>query len=136
MDKKQRLPVNLNQYRKLSGKWQFLPVAREAKASPAPRRILLKGQPVSSKRGTFYLDFSEKWEPQAAARGDGSSRSLETWQTWGGSESTAKSAVSHNWTGFWYLRDPAAIFVSLIPRLFDPLDEHSHIQRVFAEAAP
>lgn len=59
MDKKQRHPVNLKQYRKLSEKWQFLPVARNANGNLAPRLILLHGQPVSSKGGTFCLDFSE-----------------------------------------------------------------------------
>ena len=34
MDSKQRHPVNLKQYRKVSGKWQFVPVARDAKGIP------------------------------------------------------------------------------------------------------
>jgi hypothetical protein len=59
MDRKQRHPVNLKQYRKLSGKWQFVPVARDAKGSPDPRLVVLNGEPVSSKGGTFHLDFSE-----------------------------------------------------------------------------
>jgi hypothetical protein len=34
-------------------------VARNAKGTPDPRLVLLNGEPVSSKGGTFYLDFSE-----------------------------------------------------------------------------
>ena len=52
-----RHPVNLKQYRKMNGKWQFVPVVRDAKGTPDPRLILVDGQPVSSKGGTFYLDF-------------------------------------------------------------------------------
>jgi hypothetical protein len=63
MDSKQRHPVNLKQYRKVSGKWQFAPVARDAKGNPDPRLVLLNGEPVSSKGGTFYLDFSENGNP-------------------------------------------------------------------------
>jgi hypothetical protein len=59
MDSKQRHPVNLKQYRKLSGKWQSVSVARNAKGTPDPCLVLLNGEPVSSKGGTFYLDFSE-----------------------------------------------------------------------------
>ena len=52
-----RHPVSLKQYRKMNGKWQFVPVVRDAKGTPDPRLILVDGQPVSSKGGTFYLDF-------------------------------------------------------------------------------
>jgi hypothetical protein len=60
MDSKQRHPVNLKQYRKLDGKWQFVPVAREAKGKPVPRLVLPNSEPGSSKCNTFTLDFSEK----------------------------------------------------------------------------
>jgi len=45
--------VNLNQYRKVEGKWQFVPVARDPKGNPDPRLVLLDGEPVSSKGGTL-----------------------------------------------------------------------------------
>jgi hypothetical protein len=35
-----RHPVNLKQYRKLRGKWQFPPDARDAKGIQAPRLVL------------------------------------------------------------------------------------------------
>jgi len=50
---KQRHPVNLKQYRKVEGKWQFVPVARDLKGNPDPRLVLLDGEPVSSKGGTL-----------------------------------------------------------------------------------
>jgi len=55
-----RHPVNLKQYRKVNGKWQFVPVARDAGGDPDPLLILLNGQSVNSKGGAFYLDYKEK----------------------------------------------------------------------------
>jgi hypothetical protein len=52
-----RHPVNLKQYRKVNGKWQFVPVIRDARGTPDPWLILLHGQPVNSKDRTFYLDL-------------------------------------------------------------------------------
>ena len=47
--------VNLNQYRRLEGKWQFLPaVKRHGKLN---RKLILNdGEPVSLKEGVFSLD--------------------------------------------------------------------------------
>ena len=59
METKRHL-VNLKQYRKVSGKWQFVPVARDAKGIPDPRLVLVTGEPVSSKGGTFYLEFKRR----------------------------------------------------------------------------
>ncbi|MGD0734057.1 MAG: hypothetical protein ABR976_02875 [Terracidiphilus sp.] len=42
-----RHPVNLKQYRKVSGKWQFVPVAREAKGAPDPRLVVIDGDSTS-----------------------------------------------------------------------------------------
>jgi hypothetical protein len=64
-----RHPVNLKQYRKMNGKWQFVPVVRDAKGTPDPRLILVDGQPVSSKGGTFYLDFKENGNRRQIAVG-------------------------------------------------------------------
>lgn len=44
MESKQRHPVNLKQYRKINGKWQFVPVARDAKGNPGPRLVLVDGE--------------------------------------------------------------------------------------------
>ena len=41
----------------MNRKWQFVPVVRDAKGTPDPRLILVHGQMVSSKGGTFYLDY-------------------------------------------------------------------------------
>ena len=81
MDSKQRHPVNLKQYRKLNGKWQFVPVARDAKGNPDPRLVLLNGEPVSSKGGTFYLDFSENGKRRQQPVGTVPREALEAWRT-------------------------------------------------------
>jgi hypothetical protein len=54
---KKRHPVDLLQYRKVNGKWQFVPVARDAKGAPDPRLVLIEGAPTSSKGSAFYLEF-------------------------------------------------------------------------------
>jgi len=41
-----RHPVNLKQYRKVNGKWQFVHVVRNAQGNPDPRLILLNGHSV------------------------------------------------------------------------------------------
>lgn len=76
-----RHQVNLKQYRKIDGKWQFVPVARDAKGNPDPRLILLNGQPVSSKGGTFYLDFSQQGKRRQEPVGTAPKDALEAWRT-------------------------------------------------------
>ena len=39
-----RHSVNLKQYRKVSGKWQFVPVARDARGAPDPRLVVIDGE--------------------------------------------------------------------------------------------
>ena len=51
-----RPPENLNQYRKLNGKWQFVAVARDANGDPDPRLILLNSHSVNS-NGTDTSEF-------------------------------------------------------------------------------
>ncbi len=81
MDSKQRHPVNLKQYRKIDGKWQFVPVARDAKGNPDPRLVLVGGEPVSSKGGTFYLDFSHHGKRRQESVGMVPRDALEAWRT-------------------------------------------------------
>ena len=51
--------MNLRQYRRIDGKWQFVPVVKQ-KGKPNPRVVVVNGEPpVSSKGGTFYLDWRE-----------------------------------------------------------------------------
>ena len=76
-----RHPVNLKQYRKMNGKWQFVPVVRDAKGTPNPCLILVHGQPVSSKGGTFYLDFKENGNRRQIAVGTNARDALEAWRT-------------------------------------------------------
>ena len=54
-----RHPVNLKQYRKMKGKWQFVPVVRDAKGMPDPRLILVHGQPVSLTLPAQNVSLSE-----------------------------------------------------------------------------
>jgi hypothetical protein len=81
MDSKQRHPVNLKQYRKVSGKWQFVPVVRDAKGNPNPRLVLLDGELVGAKGGTFYLDFSEGGKRKQQPVGTVPREALEAWRT-------------------------------------------------------
>lgn len=76
-----RHQVNLKQYRKLSGKWQFVPVARDRKGKPDPRLVLVDGESVSSKVGTFYLDFSENGKRKQQPVGTIPREALEAWRT-------------------------------------------------------
>ena len=50
-----RHPVDLKQYRKVTGKWQFVPVVKQ-NGKPNPKLVIVNGEPVSSKGGTFYLE--------------------------------------------------------------------------------
>jgi hypothetical protein len=56
--------VNLKQYRRIDGKWQFVPVAKQ-NGKPNPKLVLVHGQPVSSKGGTFYLNWRENGKAEA-----------------------------------------------------------------------
>ena len=62
--------VNPKQYRRLNGKWQFVPVAKQ-NGKPDPKLVIVNGELVSSKHGTFYLDWRE----------DGKSRTRRTGAT-------------------------------------------------------
>lgn len=81
MDSKQRHSVNLKQYRKLDGKWQFVPVARDTKGNPDPRLVLVNGEPVSSKGGTFYLEFKRQGIRRQEPVGTVAREALEAWRT-------------------------------------------------------
>jgi integrase len=80
METKRHL-VNLKQYRKVSGKWQFVPVARDAKGIPDPRLVLVNGGPVSSKGGTFYLEFKRQGIRRQESVGTVPREALEAWRT-------------------------------------------------------
>jgi integrase/recombinase XerD len=80
MDTK-RHPVNLKQYRKVNGKWQFVPVARDAKGTPDPRVVLIDGEPINSKGGTFYLEFKQHGKRRQESIGTVPRVALEAWRT-------------------------------------------------------
>jgi integrase/recombinase XerD len=76
-----RHSINLKQYRKVNGKWQFVPVARDAKGAPDPRLVLIDGEPTSSKRGTFYLEFKHHGKRRQPSIGTVPREALEAWRT-------------------------------------------------------
>jgi len=51
--------VNLLQYRRVDGRWQFIRVVRK-NGKPDPRLVLIDGEPASSKGGHFYLAWREE----------------------------------------------------------------------------
>src|SRR5665213_1223585 len=44
--------VNLKQYRRIGGKWQFVPVGRGKDGKPDSRFVIISGEPANSKGGT------------------------------------------------------------------------------------
>jgi hypothetical protein len=76
-----RHSVNLKQYRKVNGKWQFVPVARDAKGAPDPRLVVIDGVPTSSKGGTFYLEFKHHGKRRQESIGTVPREALEAWRT-------------------------------------------------------
>jgi integrase/recombinase XerD len=70
--------VNLKQYRRLDGKWQFVPVVKE-NSKPNPKLILIDGEPVSSKGGVFYLDWRENGKRRTRKVGTSPREALDAW---------------------------------------------------------
>ncbi|MFP5236642.1 MAG: tyrosine-type recombinase/integrase [Acidobacteriota bacterium] len=70
--------VNLKQYRRLDGKWQFVPVVKE-NGKPNPKLILIDGEPVSSKGGVFYLDWRENGKRRTRKVGTSPREALDAW---------------------------------------------------------
>jgi hypothetical protein len=50
MDGKQQ--ANLKQYRRIGGRWQFVPVVKQD-GRPNPKLMLIDGEPANSKGGHF-----------------------------------------------------------------------------------
>lgn len=70
--------VNLVQYRRLDGRWQFVPVVRK-KGKPDPRLILVHGEPTSSKGGHFYLAWREDGKLKRKTVGSSPREALNAW---------------------------------------------------------
>jgi hypothetical protein len=71
--------VNLKQYRRLDGKWQFVPVVK-VDGKPNPRLILIHGAPASSKGGDFYLDWRENGKRMRRQVGASPRDALDAWR--------------------------------------------------------
>jgi integrase/recombinase XerD len=71
--------VNLKQYRRLDGKWQFVPVAKQ-NGKPNPKLVLIDGEPVSSKGGIFYLEWRENGKRRTRPVGSSPREALDAWQ--------------------------------------------------------
>jgi hypothetical protein len=70
--------VNLKQYRRIDGKWQFVPVVKQ-NGKPNPKLVLINGEPVSSKDGTFYLDWRGDGKRRTQSAGTTPSAALDAW---------------------------------------------------------
>ncbi len=79
MDNNYGHAVNLKQYRRLNGKWQFVPVLKQ-NGKPNPKLVLIDGEPVSSKGGIFYLDWRENGKRRTRPVGDSPREALDAWQ--------------------------------------------------------
>ena len=74
MNSKQRHPVNLKQYRKVEGKWQFVPVALGCKEEPGPVPRSRQWRAGQLERRYFLPRIQAPWDTPARARRDGSER--------------------------------------------------------------
>jgi len=79
MDNNYGHAVNLKQYRRLNGKWQFVPVVKE-NGKPNPKLVLIDGKVVSSKGGVFYLDWREEGKRRTRPVGSSPRGALEAWR--------------------------------------------------------
>jgi integrase len=70
--------ANLKQYRRVAGKWQFVPVVKES-GKPNPRLVLINGEPASSKGGTFYIEWREGGKRRQRPVGTTSREALDAW---------------------------------------------------------
>ena len=72
--------VNLVQYRRVNGKWQFVSVVK-ANGKPNPRLVLIDGEPTSYKGGAnFFLDWREDGKRKRKSIGDSPRAALDEWQ--------------------------------------------------------
>jgi integrase/recombinase XerD len=72
--------ANLKQYRKIDGRWQFVPVVK-TNGKPDPRLVLIDGQPTSSKGGgKFYVEFREAGKRMQRPCGSSPREALDAWQ--------------------------------------------------------
>jgi hypothetical protein len=79
MDNNNGHAVNLKQYRRLNGKWQFVPVVKQ-NGKPNPKLVLINGEPVSSKGGIFYLDWRENGKRRTRPVGSSPREALDAGQ--------------------------------------------------------
>jgi integrase/recombinase XerD len=74
--------VNLTQYRRVNGRWQFVPVVKKD-GKPNPKLVLIGGEPASYKGGgDFYLDWREggrRGKRKRSPVGDSPRAALDAW---------------------------------------------------------
>jgi integrase len=70
--------ANLKQYRKMGGKWQFVPVVKQD-GKPNPKLVLINGEPASSKGGTFYVEWREDGKRKQLPCGTTPREALDAW---------------------------------------------------------
>jgi integrase/recombinase XerD len=70
--------ANLKQYRKVGGKWQFVPVVKQD-GKPNPKLVLINGEPASWKGGTFYVEWREDGKRKQRPCGTTPREALDAW---------------------------------------------------------
>jgi hypothetical protein len=53
MDSKHGQTANLKQYRRIDGRWQFVPVGRSKDGKPDPRFVIIGGEPLIHQWNTY-----------------------------------------------------------------------------------
>jgi integrase/recombinase XerD len=70
--------ANLKQYRKVNDRWQFVPVAK-SNGKPNPKLVIIDGEPVSSRGGTFYVEWREDGKRKQRPVGTTVREALDAW---------------------------------------------------------
>jgi hypothetical protein len=83
--------VNLKQYRRIGGKWQFVPVVKQ-NGKPNSKLVLVNGEPVSSKGSTFYLGWRADGKRRTQSAGTTPRAALGAWMQRTGIQAGEKEA--------------------------------------------
>ena len=70
--------VNLVQYRRPDGRWQFVPAARR-NGKPDPQLVLINAEPTNNKGGHFYIAWREEGGIKRKAVGSSPREALDAW---------------------------------------------------------
>jgi integrase len=71
--------VNLKKYLAIDGKWQFVPVLKNADGKPEPAVVLIDGEPTKGTSGTFYIEWREHGKRIQQPVGSGVREAKDAW---------------------------------------------------------